>query len=68
MILFLGKKVIKDNKFWEIFYKGVTILVKVNDELYERELFVGQQLEEELFEESFYKEGFKNILSLRIKL
>lgn len=67
MILFLGKKIIKDTLYWEIFYKGVVTLVRVNQELYDRDLFVGQQLEEELFEETFYKDGFKNILSLKIK-
>ena len=68
MILFLSKKMIKENFYLEIYFFGVPTLVKVNKTFFDSCKFQpGQQVNIDLFEISYYKKGYDLCVNLKLK-
>lgn len=67
-ILFLGKKVINDNYFYEVYFLGAVKLLKVTKEKYDNcKLLTGAKLNFSDFELSCYNKGYDTIVNLKLK-
>lgn len=68
MYIFLNKKQIKDNYYFEIYFFGNTILLKVPKDYFDNcALKFGDIIPEDNIEQSFYKKGYDLICNLKIK-
>lgn len=68
MYVFMSKKQINDNYYFEIYFMGCVTLLKVTKENYnDCELNFGDVIPDEMIEQRYYKKGYDLICSLKLK-
>lgn len=67
-ILYLGKKSIKDNFYYEVYFFGAVKLAKCTKEKFENcKLLTGAKLSFDDIELSCYNKGYDTIVNLKVK-
>lgn len=68
MYVFMSKKQIKDNFYFEIYFMGCVTLLRVTQEqFYDCALKFGDLIPDDMIEQSFYKKGYDLVCSLKLK-
>lgn len=68
MYVFLDKKQIKDNYYFDVYFMGCQVLVRVSKDYFDKcELKTGDLIPDEAIEQTYYKKGYDLVCSLKIK-